>query len=141
MLLALVTAGCAGGSGLEGFPRAEVTVAGQPWLVAVAEEAAERARGLMGVEDLGALRGMLFVFPEDSADGFWMKDTPLALDIAFFAADGSLVDRFAMAPCPADPCPTYRAAGLYRYALEVPAGGFAGLGDLSLDPASLAAGG
>ena len=133
----MLVAGCASGGGLDGFPRAEVTVAGQPWLVAVADETAERARGLMGVEDLGAVRGMLFVFPEDSTGGFWMKDTPLALDIAFFGADGSLVDLLEMAPCPADPCPRYRAAGPYRYALEVPAGGFAGLEDLRLDPASL----
>jgi len=112
-------------------------VSGQPLLVAVADDPARRAQGLMGVEDLGALRGMLFVFPEDTTSGFWMKDTPLALEIAFFAADGSLVGSFSMAPCPGGECPTYQPAGPYRFALEVPAGGFAGLGDLRLDPASV----
>jgi hypothetical protein len=105
--------------------------------VAVADDATRRAQGLMGVEDLGALRGMLFVFPEDTTSGFWMKDTPLALDIAFFAADGSPVGLFSMAPCPGEDCPTYRPAGPYRYALEVPAGGFSGLAGLRLDPASV----
>ncbi len=114
-----------------------MTVAGQTWPVAVADEAGERAQGLTGVEDLGELRGMLFVFPEDTTAGFWMKGTPLALDVAFFAADGALVAVLAMAPCPGEDCPTYRPAAAYRYALEVPSGGFAGLEDLRLDPASV----
>jgi hypothetical protein len=118
-----------------------VIVSGEPWLVAVADDAAERARGLMEVEDLGPLRGMLFVFPEDTTAGFWMKDTPLPLDIAFFAADGSLVAWLSMAPCPGDPCATYRAPRPYRYALEVPAGGFGGVAGLRLDPASVPGGG
>jgi uncharacterized membrane protein (UPF0127 family) len=91
----------------------------------------------MGVADLGGLRGMLFVFPADGRAAFWMKDTVLALDVGFFAADGSLVDVLEMVPCAADPCPVYRPAGSYRYALEVPAGGFAGVGDLRLDVSSL----
>lgn len=105
--------------------------------MAVADNPARRAQGLTGVEDLGDLAGMLFVFPEDTTAGFWMKDTPLALDIAFFAADGSLVGLLSMVPCPGDDCPTYRPAGTYRYALEVPAGGFSGLSGLRLDPASV----
>jgi len=68
-------AACAAG-GLDGFPRDEILVSGQPWLVAIADDPTRRAQGLMGVEDLGALRGVLFVFPEDTTAGFWMKDTP-----------------------------------------------------------------
>lgn len=137
MAVALLAAACTGDGGLAGLASAEVTVGGEPWVVAVADEPDERAQGLMGVEDLGGVRGVLFIFPEDTTAGFWMKETPLALDIAFFAADGSLVDRFGMAPCPAEPCPTYRSTRPYRYALEVPAGGFAGVADLRLDPASV----
>jgi uncharacterized membrane protein (UPF0127 family) len=133
----LLLAACAAAGSLGEFSRDEVTVAGQAWQVAVADDAAEWAQGLTGVTDLGSLRGMLFVFPEDTTSGFWMMGTPLALDIAFFAADGSLADSLSMAPCPGEDCPTYRAAGPYRYALEVPAGGFAGLEDLRLDPASV----
>lgn len=133
MLLAVA---CAGGA-LDGFGRDEVTIGGRVWPVAVADEPGERAQGLSGVTDLGDFAGMLFVFAEDTTAGFWMKGTPLALDIAFFAADGSLVDLASMAPCPGEDCPTYRAAGPYRFALEVPAGGFAGLEDLRLDPASV----
>lgn len=127
----------AGGHGLPGFPTAEVLVGDERWAVAVAGDPAARARGLMGVADLGGLRGMLFVFEVDTRAHFWMKDTLLALDIAFFSADGSLLDVLEMEPCPGDPCPAYGPGAPYRYALEVPAGGFANLDDLRLDPGSI----
>ena len=140
--MALLAGACSAGIiGLPGFATAEVLVGGERWPVAVADDAAARARGLMGVVDLGGLRGMLFVFPGDVRAGFWMKDTLLTLEVAFFAADGSLVDLLAMEPCPAEPCPVYEPGGPYRYALEVPAGDFAGVEDLRLDPASIPGGG
>jgi uncharacterized protein len=96
-------------------------------LVAVADDEQERQEGLMGVEDLADLDGMLFVFDGDVATGFWMKDTVLPLDIGFFAADGSFVDTLSMEPCTANPCPVYRPSGTYRYAVEVAMGGFTAL--------------
>jgi uncharacterized membrane protein (UPF0127 family) len=47
------------------------------------------------------------------------------------------VDTLEMVPCTAEPCPSYRSSGPFRYALETEAGGFAGLGVLSLDVAAL----
>ena len=76
----------------------------------------------MFVDDLLDLDGMLFVFEQDESGGFWMKDTLLPLDIAFFDSDGSIVDEFAMEPCTSSPCPSYSPAGEYRYALEMLAG-------------------
>lgn len=75
---------------------------------------------------------MLFAFDRDTSGGFWMRNTPMPLSIAFFAADGALVSTAAMAPCGdrAD-CPSYAAAGAYRYALEVPRGDLDGLGVLA----------
>lgn len=106
--------------------------------VAVADSAAERAQGLMGLADLGDLDGMLFVWPDLTSSTFWMKDTLLPLDIAFFAPDGSWVDNFTMAPCAAgDECENYSAASPYIYAIEVPDAGFATLtpaAQLVLDP-------
>jgi len=75
---------------------------------------------------------MLFIWEDDVLNGFWMKDTLMPLDIAFFGADGSLVDLLSMVPCAGDPCPTYRPSGSYRSALEVPAGGFDGLATIDL---------
>ena len=105
--------------------------------VAVADTAAKRAQGLMGVVDLGDLDGMLFEFPDLTSGTFWMKDTLIPLDIAFFAPNGSWVDNFTMQPCTEEDCPNYSAAGQYQYAVEVPDAGFAALtpaARLDLDP-------
>lgn len=110
-----------------GFPTATITVGEASWLVAVAETAELRARGLMGVADLGELDGMLFVFPAETGARFWMKDTLLPLDIAFFSADRTLLAVLAMEPCSAEPCPTYGPDASYRWALEAPAGMLRGL--------------
>ena len=50
------------------------------------------------------------------------RDTLIPLDIAFFDSDGGLVNLLTMEPCTADPCPSYRPGGSYRYAVEAPAG-------------------
>jgi len=107
---------------LPGFPRRDVAVAGRPLRVAVADTGSLRTQGLMGITDLGGLDGMLFVFSADTASAFWMKDTLIPLDIWFFDASGGLVDALTMEPCEADPCPLYQASGVYRFALETPAG-------------------
>jgi uncharacterized membrane protein (UPF0127 family) len=113
---------------LAGWEVGTVVVNGVELMVAVANTPGERAQGLMGVDDLGILAGMLFVHESDSEVGFWMKDTIIPLDIAFFAADGSLVNVLRMEPCEADPCPFYYSGAPYRFALETPAGDLDGLG-------------
>ena len=104
------------------FEAITVTISGDTWTVAVADTPALRAQGLMGVTDLGELDGMLFVFESNVSNGFWMKDTPIPLDIAFFDVDGVLVDLLTMTPCESDPCPIYSPAGEYRYAIETGVG-------------------
>ncbi len=63
--------------------------------------------------------GMLFVFPQDTTGGFWMKDTLVPLTIVFFDARGSRVRRLSMTPCLRDPCPIYSPRRKYRFALEL----------------------
>ncbi len=95
----------------------------------LAETPAQQARGLMERRDLAGYDGMLFRFPSDTETGFWMKDTPLPLSIAYFDADGQFVSTADMAPCIHQPsCPSYPAARPYRYALEVPQGALPRLG-------------
>ena len=92
----------------------------------VADTAEERGRGLMGVTDLGAAVGMLFVFDAEGLPQFYMWQTPMPLDIAFFAADGTFVDSASMEPClqpPSDACTRYASAEPYLLALELPSGG------------------
>ncbi len=97
--------------------------------VAVADSSELRRRGLMEVDDLGDLDGMVFVMDDVVRAAFTMRNTLIPLHVAFFGEDGSLVDVLEMTPCSAEPCPEYRPAGSYRYAVEVPLGGFTGLSD------------
>jgi len=48
-------------------------------------------RGLMWRTELAADHGMLFVFDGDAERTFWMKNTPLPLDIIFINADREIV--------------------------------------------------
>lgn len=112
---------------LDGFDLEVVDVDDRPWFVAVADTQQQRRTGLMNVSDLGDLDGVLFVFGSDSTEPFWMKDTLIPLDVAFFAADGVLVSVTRMSPCEEDACEWYYAEGAYRYALEAEAGDLTGL--------------
>lgn len=109
----------------------------------VAADPASRARGLMGREQVPQGTGMVFLYPADVAEAFWMKNTLVPLSIAFVAADGRVVSVAEMVPCKADPCPSYAPAGPYRYAVELAAGSFgaAGIGPgarvVPVDPAGL----
>lgn len=108
--------------GLDGFELGTVELDGTELQVAIADESNERRQGLMGVDDLLSLDGMIFVFSQDVSTGFWMKNTLIPLDIAFFTVDGEYVDGFTMDPCLEDSCPVYKPSGVYRYALEMAAG-------------------
>ncbi len=90
----------------------------------------EFSRGLMFRESLPEDRGMLFAFAEDTTGGFWMKDTSIALSIAFITEDGTILDIQEMEPLSTE---VHRPPGPYRFALEVNQGWFQrydfGLGD------------
>lgn len=107
---------------LEGFAVESVMLDSTELWVAVADTSELRRRGLMHVDDLLGLDGMVFMFDRDTSSGFWMKDTLIPLDIAFFDVAGRFVDGFTMEPCTTPDCPTYRPSGSYRYALEMAAG-------------------
>ncbi|HEY6708236.1 MAG TPA: DUF192 domain-containing protein [Actinomycetota bacterium] len=109
----------------------------------VAADPATRARGLMERGRVPPGTGMVFLYPADVTESFWMKNTLVPLSIAFVAADGRVVSVAEMTPCAADPCPSYAPAGPYRYAIELAAGSFgdAGVGPgarvVPVDPAAL----
>lgn len=106
----LVVAIVAGAAGLAGPPvRAQAERAPQPpalvlttaviatasgrfpFAVELADTPETRIRGLQGRLHLPADRGMLFDFDPPQPVAMWMKDTPLALDMLFLGADGTVI--------------------------------------------------
>lgn len=78
----------------------------------------------MDVDDLGALDGMLFDYSRETSARFWMKNTLIPLDIAFFDGDGVLLESLTMSTCPEGDCPLYGIDVPFRWALETAAGEF-----------------
>jgi len=58
--------------------------------VEVADDATERAEGLMYRQSLADNAGMLFLYPKPQPVEFWMKNTPLSLDIVFVRPNGMI---------------------------------------------------
>lgn len=75
--------------------------------VEIADTSAERAEGLSNRGSVPADAGMAFVWDRPVEADFWMKDTLIPLQIAFWDDDGRIVALFEMEACAADPCPTY----------------------------------
>ncbi|TFZ07161.1 DUF192 domain-containing protein [Ramlibacter henchirensis] len=106
----------------------------------VARTAEQRALGLMHRAELGANEGMLFVCDECAVQRFWMKDTPVALSIAFLDEDGTILHMADMEPHSLE---SHSCEHEVRYVLEVPQGWFAergiGAGHQVVGPVFLAA--
>ena len=56
--------------------------------VEIADDAAERAVGLMNRNRMAASHGMLFVYNRPGEVSFWMENTLIPLDMIFIRADG-----------------------------------------------------
>lgn len=91
-----------------------------PVRVEIAKTSEELSRGLMWRNELDADAGMLFVFGDSAPRTFWMKNTPLPLDILFLDTAGTVLN-VAASTTPYSEAPV-RSAGSARYVLEVNAG-------------------
>jgi uncharacterized membrane protein (UPF0127 family) len=92
--------------------------------VEIARTGAQRERGLMGRRSLGAKAGMVFLYSQPHRGAFWMKNTLIPLDIAFYDGRGRILRILTMQPCRRDPCTVYDPNVAFRGALEVNAGSF-----------------
>lgn len=81
-----------------------------------------RQRGLMYRSKLGLDEGMLFVFPRPRMQSFWMKNTLIPLDIAYFDSQGFLINIHTMEPDGGKK--TYPSSEPALYALEMNKGWF-----------------
>lgn len=88
--------------------------------VEVADTPSLRQQGLMMREDLPQGQGMLFVFDDLRRRSFWMKNTPLSLDILFFDDQGYWINsHLGTTPFSTK---SLRSVARAQYALEVKAG-------------------
>ncbi|MDE3029525.1 MAG: DUF192 domain-containing protein [Paracoccaceae bacterium] len=87
---------------------------------------AERERGLMDRHSLPANSGMIFVFGRPQTVYFWMKDTPIPLDMVFLSPTGTVVGTHENA-VPEDRTVISSPAGV-QYVIEVAGGAARRLG-------------
>ena len=90
------------------------------YLLELAATSATRQKGLMNRYELGSGDGMLFVWPREDYRSFWMKNTPISLDILFFSSELTLVSRHEnTVPFSMTRLPSGKPA---RYVVELKAG-------------------
>lgn len=88
--------------------------------VEIAATAGTRARGMMWRKELAEGKGMLFLFPHEEVQGFWMRNTLIPLDMIFITSDlrvAGIVSRAVPRSLES------RSVGVpSQYVLEVPGG-------------------
>ncbi|MFH1490059.1 MAG: DUF192 domain-containing protein [Pseudomonadota bacterium] len=89
-------------------------------LVEIAETHESISKGLMGRRSLDSKSGMLFLFRKAEFRAFWMRNTPLPLDI-IFVGENSCVSNIARRTEPMSDR-TYYSKGPVKFVVEVRAG-------------------
>lgn len=87
--------------------------------IEVADNGANRSAGLMYRRTMPDDRGMLFIFEETRPVSFWMKNTPMALDLVFIAEQGRIEAILPGEPYSITPISPEKPV---RYVLELKAG-------------------
>jgi uncharacterized membrane protein (UPF0127 family) len=103
------------------LPTMALAINGHKLVAEVAMTTPTRTVGLMNRFSLKPDHGMLFVFRDAQPLSFWMKNTYIALSIAYIDAKGRIVDLQDMAPQTETMHPSSAPA---MYALEMKKGWF-----------------
>lgn len=94
--------------------------------VELADTAQTRAKGLMFRESMPRFAGMLFIYERPVRAGFWMRNTPLPLDMLFFDQRGQMKTSHENA-VPFDETVINGGQGI-KYVLEINGGMISELG-------------
>lgn len=101
--------------------KAKIEINGKIYTVEVANSQEKRSKGLMFRKYLPENTGMLFVFSYEDYRYFYMKNTLIPLDIAFFNVQMEIVSIKQMEPLDETTVPSEKKA---MYALEMNRGFF-----------------
>ncbi len=104
------------------FPWRPIIIKHKLILVELARTPAQREKGLKGRRHLSRDQGMLFIFKKEKYLEFWMKDTLIALSIAYVDKQKTIIDIQKMESLQADVL--YPSAKKSKYALEMNLGWF-----------------
>lgn len=112
----------------------DLSIKDQAFTLWIADSADEKEHGLMFVTreqmaDLqgGTRRGMIFVFGSERQRSFWMRNTIIALDIAYLDAKGTVLSMHTMVALD-DRHGQYPSNGPAMFAIEVNAAVYAEIG-------------
>lgn len=107
-----------------------VELDGHRYSIEIADEEAERQRGLMFRDQMASDHGMLFIHDDEEPVAYWMKNTHIPLDILYFDHVLKLVSQQRdVPPCTAgNACPSYPSNAAALYVLELNAGQAAKIG-------------
>ena len=81
---------------ISGLDRIRIPVAGEVFLMEIADDPLSRARGLAGRRTIPRNEGMLFAYPKKDVLGFWMKGCLTDIDIAYVSSDGRILSMYRM---------------------------------------------
>jgi uncharacterized membrane protein (UPF0127 family) len=112
------------------LPTTKLTIGKHTLTAELAASPAEQQTGLMNRFSLKPDHGMLFIYEQPQPLAFWMRNTYVALSIAFIGSDGKIIDIQDMQPQTED---THWSRAPAQFALEMKKGWFAERGIVAGD--------
>ncbi|AWG43016.1 hypothetical protein CR532_03465 [Candidatus Borreliella tachyglossi] len=99
----------------------EIIINDAKFFVKLAIDELTRAKGYMGTKIIDENNGILFIFKKERNLSFWMKDTPVPLEIAYIDSGGIIKEIYSLIPFEEK---SVNSKYKVKYALEVPSGSF-----------------
>lgn len=103
-------------------PTTMVRLGSGVFMARIADDNAERTKGLSGETQLASNEALLFDFETEARWGIWMKDMKIPIDIIWLNEDKEVVYIIKQAPAELGTSKTYAPEEPARYVLETRAG-------------------